>query len=98
MFQLWRQGTLPYVTLKNENTCCIRNSFRGPGDVEKKFKMWDENCDNKISFEELKVKKNDLANCDNRSKSQKERKIISRQMVHPANDQNRNLGLTKFLN
>ena len=32
-----------------------RNSFRGPADVEKKFKQWDEDGDGKISFEELKV-------------------------------------------
>jgi len=32
----------------------IRNSFRGPADVEKKFKQWDEDGDGKISFEELK--------------------------------------------
>ena len=32
----------------------LRKVFRGPNDVTKKFKQWDENGDGKLSFEELK--------------------------------------------
>ena len=32
----------------------LRKLFRGPNDVAKKFKQWDENKDGKLSFEELK--------------------------------------------
>ena len=32
----------------------LRKVFRGPSDVAKKFKQWDENGDGKLSFEELK--------------------------------------------
>merc|ERR1711963_505449 len=31
----------------------LRKVFRGPNDVTKKFKQWDENGDGKLSFEEL---------------------------------------------
>ena len=32
----------------------LRKLFRGPNDVAKKFKQWDENNDGKLSYEELK--------------------------------------------
>jgi len=37
-----------------ESICNLRKIFRGPKDVEMRFKKWDENGDGKLSFEELK--------------------------------------------
>ena len=37
-----------------ESICNLRKIFRGPKDVETRFKKWDENEDGKLSFEELK--------------------------------------------
>ena len=37
-----------------ESISNLRKLFRGPQDVERKFKQWDENGDGKLSFEELK--------------------------------------------
>ena len=47
-----------FVTLMfpsaRESIANLRKLFRGPQDVQKKFKSWDENGDGKLSFEELK--------------------------------------------
>lgn len=37
-----------------ESISNLRKLFKGPKDVERKFKSWDENGDGKLSFEELK--------------------------------------------
>ena len=37
-----------------ESIANLRKLFKGPKDVERKFKAWDENGDGKLSFEELK--------------------------------------------
>merc|ERR1719348_1554175 len=37
-----------------ESISNLRKIFRGPKDVETRFKKWDENGDGKLSFEELK--------------------------------------------
>jgi len=45
--------TLMFPSAK-ESISNLRKLFRGPQDVQKKFKSWDENGDGKLSFEELK--------------------------------------------